>query len=116
MSVALAPPMKKQRRGDSVVKRKHWTLEDYHRAIDTGVFRPGERLELIRGEIVEKVPQKSPHATGIILTQEALRTAFGKGFCIRPQLPVTLPEDSEPEPDVLVAVGDLRSYESSHPG
>jgi len=51
--------------------------------VETGVFRPGARLELLDGEIIEMSPQKSLHATAVNLIAEALRGGFGRGFFIR---------------------------------
>ena len=52
---------------------RRWTRARYHRAAECGVFKPGERLELLDGEILQKMsPQKPPHATGISLTAHAL--------------------------------------------
>src|SRR5437588_12473124 len=44
---------------------RRWTVSDYHRAADAGVFGPEERLELIDGEIICMSPQKGPHLVGI---------------------------------------------------
>ncbi|MEN8447283.1 MAG: hypothetical protein ABG776_19975, partial [Cyanobacteria bacterium J06555_13] len=38
-----------------------WTLEDYHRMIESGVL-DHRRVELIKGEIVEMAPEGEPHA------------------------------------------------------
>jgi hypothetical protein len=38
----------------------HWTLGEYHRAIDAGVFGD-RRVELLHGEIVEMPPMNDPH-------------------------------------------------------
>jgi Uma2 family endonuclease len=35
---------------------------------------------------------------------------------VRPQLPVALDEESEPEPDLCVVRGDPRDYRDAHPG
>lgn len=92
------------------------TREEFERAGELEIFRPGERLELIGGEVVRKVtPQQSAHATGIRLIDEALRKAFPKGHDVRVQLQLALGPHSEPEPDVCVVVGSARDYERQHP-
>jgi len=60
-------------------------------------------------------PQSSPHYTAICLVEEALKAAFGTGWLVRPQGPIALDEQSEPEPDVAVARGQLRDYRGEHP-
>jgi len=92
-----------------------WTRDEYERAGELGLFRPDERLELIEGLILRKTPQKSPHASGIRMTEEALRAAFPSGHDVRGQLPLALGEYSEPEPDVAVVSGSYRDYVNSHP-
>jgi Uma2 family endonuclease len=82
---------------------------------DAGIFAPGERVELIEGEIVLKAPQMPRHATAVVLAQEALRTVSGGGFDVRPQLPLDLGADSEPEPDAAVVRGTARDYVDGHP-
>jgi len=80
-----------------------------------GIFAPGERVELIDGEIVTVTPQGTGHAVSIQLGHEALRKAFGHGFDIRPQLPLALDLRSEPEPDIAVVRGAPRDFLESHP-
>ena len=38
----------------------HWTLDEYHRAIDAGVFGD-RRVELLHGEVVDTPPMNEPH-------------------------------------------------------
>jgi len=83
--------------------------------VETDVFQPEVRLELLDGEIVEMSPQKSSHATAVDLIEEALRSGFGTGFYIRGQKPLILDDDSEPEPDVAVVKGNIRDYADHHP-
>jgi Uma2 family endonuclease len=101
-----------------VVSHTHlrlWTREEYLKMAEGGVFAPGERVELIEGEIIAMTPQKGPHATGITLVSEELRRAFGMGYVIRVQLPLDLGPLSEPEPDLAVVRGSARDYRDAHP-
>ena len=84
------------------VRTKRWTRLEYERLIDLAVFGPGERLELLGGQLLVREPQGRPHATGIRLVARALRAVFGSGWSIEAQLPVALDEESEPEPDIAV--------------
>jgi Uma2 family endonuclease len=97
------------------VRARRWSRVEYERLIDLGMFRPGENLELLDGVLVVREPQNAPHATAVRAVQEALRQAFGRGWDVRPQLPVALDDDSEPEPDVAVVRGSYRDYRSAHP-
>jgi Uma2 family endonuclease len=85
--------------------------------VEAGIFGPGDRLELIEGEILTKSPQNSLHFTGIQLVTEALREAFRLlPVVVRVEGPLAITEDSEPEPDVAVVAGkSLREYRQAHP-
>ena len=78
----------------------YWTLDEYHRAIDGGVFGD-RRVELLHGEIVEMPPMNEPHI-GVVRYLTGL--FFGRLGWQRTssQTPIILPSDGEPEPDVAV--------------
>jgi Uma2 family endonuclease len=97
------------------VEIRRWTRQEYDRLVASGFFHPEERLELIAGELVRMTPQGSAHATAVRLVEDALRTAFGRGFDVRVQMPLALDPDSEPEPDLAVVIGTPRDYRDSHP-
>ncbi len=83
--------------------RVRWTLEEFERLTDLGAF--GDRkIELINGEITEKMSQKQPHFNAVLLMQYKLMSLFGTGFLVLMQLPMHL-EDSKPEPDACVING-----------
>jgi len=90
------------------------TVRDYYRAAEKGVFDSDEKLELIRGEVVELSPQKSAHAWATGNLAKALQAVFPDA-CIRSQFPLHLDDFNEPEPDVLVAEGPDKRYVKSHP-
>src|SRR5437867_5881554 len=94
---------------------RRWTRREYDQLIDRGVFRPGERVELLDGLLVVKEPQGTPHTTAIDLAVEALRRAFGPGWLVRAQAPMAAGRLSEPEPDVYVVPGAPRDYLREHP-
>jgi Uma2 family endonuclease len=94
---------------------RRWTRVEYGRLIDKGMFQPGERRELLAGNLVVREPQDDPHTLAVELVNEALRTAFGPEWRVRVQLPIALDEDSEPEPDVTVTAGEPRDFLLSHP-
>jgi hypothetical protein len=98
--------------------RKHlWTAEVY-RAMAAGVFggEPTDwlKMELIEGELVEKIPLSPPHCVALVLARTALMTAFPDGHYIGSQFPLHLDDYNEPEPDVMVIVGGVDDYKT-HP-
>jgi len=100
------------------VRARKFTREEYYRAAEQGVFGADEHLELIAGEIIEHVsPHRTPHITSIFLAQHALEPLIANraDAHIRVQGPIHLPSSSEPEPDLVVAKGSIRDYDTDHP-
>ena len=92
-----------------------WSRAEYDRLVESGVFTPTDRLELLEGEIIEMTPEKSRHAATIDLALEALRRAFGASHTIRVQHPLATSSASEPQPDLAVVPGTARDYVDQHP-
>ncbi len=97
------------------LRTHRWTRAAYDRLIEVGVFRPGDPVELLGGELVVAEPQSEAHYTAVGLVEDALRAALGPGWLIRSQGPIALDEESEPEPDIAVAQGSRRDYSREHP-
>ncbi len=97
------------------IQIKRWSRAEYDRAVAAGCFAPGQRVELLGGEIVVTTPQQSRHAATISLLEAALRACFGADVLIRIQMPFALDEASEPEPDVAVVPGTAWDYLDAHP-
>jgi hypothetical protein len=91
-----------------------FSVDQYHRMIDRGVFSPNDRVELLEGWIVDKMPQHPAHAGTISVLQAKLSAKLPKGWIIRIQSPITL-DDSEPEPDLVVVRGPEERYIAAHP-
>jgi Uma2 family endonuclease len=96
-------------------RMRRWTRIEYDRLIELGIFRPGDKVELLGGQLCVAEPQNSPHATAICLADEALKRAFADDWSVRVQLPIALDEESEPEPDLAVVPGSPRDYTDNHP-
>jgi Uma2 family endonuclease len=80
-----------------------------------GVFAPGERVELLDGEIVAMSPIGPRHASVVDVFTEALFALLLGRVAIRVQNPVRLPPRSEPEPDIVIARRRRDRYRSAHP-
>src|SRR5262245_7812575 len=94
-------------------RRWRWTVKDYYRIADLGLFID-KRIELIEGEIFQLPPMKTPHAASLELTRFVVDRVFGPGHWIRLQLPLHFGPRSEPEPDIAVVPGGPRDY-AAHP-
>jgi Uma2 family endonuclease len=105
--------------GDSltmtIVTPKRFTIDDYHRLIELGFLTETDRVELIRGELVQMASKGTPHTVcGAILCQQLDRLLVDR-VVIRGQDPIALPDNSEPEPDVVIARGNHLDYLPHHP-
>src|SRR2546426_11033936 len=94
---------------------RRWTRPEYGRLIEVGVFRPGEPVELLGGELIVSEPQGSAHYTAIGLVEDALRAVLEPGWLVRSQGSVELDDESEPVPDVVVTRGLRRTFSRRHP-
>ncbi len=101
--------------GDADVRARTWKRLEYDRLIEAEILGPADRIELLGGAMIVKEPQYSLHATAIQLVQRVLTAALGAGWSVRPQLPIALDDESEPEPDICVVPGDPRDYRDAHP-
>lgn len=99
------------------LKRRRFTLEEYHRMGEVGIFREKERVELIEGEIVEMSPIGSPHAATVDRIACVFSQKLGGRAIVRVQGPVQFADlVSEPLPDVTLLVPRRDFYASGHPG
>jgi Uma2 family endonuclease len=89
------------------------TTAEFHSLGDMGAFE-GKRAMLIDGVILEEGQMNPLHAIVLELVNEAIRTAFGAGWCLRRQLPLMLLQDTDPVPDLAVVPGRPRDY-TAHP-
>ena len=66
---------------DYETRTRRFSRAEYERLVDLGVFRPGEAIELIGGELMVAEPQGAAHYTAIRKTAKALE-APGFSGCI----------------------------------
>jgi Uma2 family endonuclease len=97
-----------------VVRRRRFTVEEYHRMGEAGILRDDERVELIYGEVVQMNPIGSRHAACVKELNWLLSRQLGDEFRVDVQNPVRLDQGLEPQPDL--AVVRARDYRGSLPG
>ncbi|HJZ90040.1 MAG TPA: Uma2 family endonuclease [Gemmataceae bacterium] len=107
MSVAepksfIAPPV-----GAPLVR---FTAARYEELTRQGFFGPADKIELIDGYLVEKMPQNDPHMVLVDLFSEIFFRILPKEWTARCQLGVRLTSDTIPEPDVTIVPGPKRRY------
>jgi len=93
---------------------RRWKRAEYDKLVELGIFE-GEPLELIGGQLIVAEPQYAYHASAITAADYALRAVLPPGWIVRTQLPVSLDDESEPEPDLVVVPGRPADYRHEHP-
>ena len=93
---------------------RRWKRAEYEQLVDLGLFQ-GDSIELIGGQLVVAEPQGAYHASAVTRVDYALRAVLPGGWIVRIQAPVSLDDDSEPEPDLVVVPGRPGDYHDSHP-
>ncbi|MBW4607377.1 MAG: Uma2 family endonuclease [Hassallia sp. WJT32-NPBG1] len=99
----------------NVVTPKRFTIDEYHRLISLGFLTESDRIELIRGELIQMTAKGTPHTVCSSILCRQLDRLLGDRVVIRGQDPITLPNNSEPEPDVVIARGTDEDYLAHHP-
>jgi Uma2 family endonuclease len=99
----------------TAVTPKRFTIDEYHRLIELGFLKECDRIELIRGELMQMVSKGTPHTFSTTRLCRQLDRLLGDKAVVRCQEPIILPSDSEPEPDVAIARGDEADYLENHP-
>jgi Uma2 family endonuclease len=95
--------------------KRLFTVDEYHRMAEAGIFGPEERVELIDGEIIKMSPIGPRHAGCVINITRSLFTHLGDRAVMSPQNPVVIRPRSEPQPDMLVLRRRDVSYSRAHP-
>ncbi|HAT13662.1 MAG TPA: hypothetical protein DCS91_08915 [Microcoleaceae bacterium UBA11344] len=99
----------------TTVTAKRFSIAEYHRLGELGFFAPDDRVELIRGEIIKMAAKGRLHSVCNSLVFGELYVLVAKRAIVRGQEPIILMDDSEPEPDVVLARNRSDNYLSSHP-
>jgi Uma2 family endonuclease len=97
-----------------VLVRAKWSIQDYHQIVETGLL-DDRHVELLRGEIIEMSPEGAPHSAYCGETVEYLRRMLGDRAKVREAHPITLPNNSEPEPDIAIVKVRSTLYRDRHP-
>ncbi len=107
MSVQEATPVQ--------VNRRSFTVAEYERMGQFGIFSEDDRVELVNGEIVEMSPIGERHAACVDVLNEVVKERLGRSVIVRVQNPIQLDDFSEPQPDISILKRRDDFYRSSHP-
>lgn len=91
-----------------------WTIDRYHQAVEAGVF-DDVPVELLSGELIEMSPEGTPHAYYSNRSGKYLQRLLSEKADVREGHPVTLPDQSEPQPDLAIVQPLDEAYLEHHP-
>ena len=97
------------------IHRHRLSVNDYHRMGQAEIFARDARVELINGEIIDMTPIGSEHAGLVKHLNRLFSAAVGERAIVSVQDPITLGQDSEPEPDLALLVPRDDFYVNAHP-
>ena len=95
-------------------RRHRWSVEQYEQMATAGILREDDQVELLEGEIVDKMAIGDPHCF-VVKTLNALFSERLRGRAVvSVQDPIKLPW-SVPEPDVALVQPPLARYRARKP-
>src|SRR5207253_331365 len=92
-----------------VTRRKLWTRSECEALQQAGYF-DGQHLELIEGELINKMGKQLPHGTSMVLFRAWLLKIFDSMRVVQEHSIFVAAKDnetSEPEPDLIVLAGSI---------
>ena len=89
-------------------------VREYERIVAAGAL-DDERLELIDGYMVKKMPKNPPHSWSTRRILDLVAGFLPPGWLWRLEQPVRIPDFDEPEPDLAVVRGSLDDYKHRTP-
>lgn len=92
-----------------------FTVEDYYRMAETGVLKPGARVELLEGRIIDMSPIGPFHGGVTTFLTQVFAVASNDRWQTRVQNVVRLDDHSEPQPDLVLARPAKDFYRKRHP-
>jgi Uma2 family endonuclease len=90
------------------------TVDEYERLAEANVL-DDDRVELIDGYLVEKMPKKPLQVWVVDVFGKVLEANSPRWWCRR-EAPVRIPNFDEPEPDLSVIRGRRDDFLNRHPG
>lgn len=94
---------------------KLFTVADYYRMGEAGVFAPDESVELLEGGIYEVSPKNPKHTGTVRRAARLFAQELGGRVYLMTQDPARMSDTSEPEPDITLALPRADDYMDAHP-
>ena len=97
------------------LSRRKFTVEDYHAMAQAGILAEDDRVELIRGEIVDMSPIGIRHAVCVKRLTALLTELLGRRAIVSVQDPLEVDQETEVQPDIVLLKFRADYYESQAP-
>jgi Uma2 family endonuclease len=100
-----------------VSERTHdlrFTIDQFIKVLQSGILPETEKLELVRGRIVHKMPKNPPHEFVLVCLMSWFYKNCSEDFVVRCQLTLEL-VDSMVDPDLALVRGPVDRFRQSHP-
>lgn len=95
--------------------QRRFRVREYYRLAEVGILNEDERVELLEGVIYEVPPPSPPHAALITELAHWIQRGVSPEFRVRVQMPLSLTDESEPEPDLAVVTRHEQQTAEVHP-
>ncbi len=112
MATDIVPPAAK---AVERVKPMRITRSLFDRMTREGLFRPGQRVELLDGRLYEMPAMDHPHRAVLNHVNTLLVKTLPDGWHVNCQTPVAVDDFGEPEPDFAIVRGGTRGFLDRHP-
>jgi Uma2 family endonuclease len=97
------------------VQTYRFSVEEFNKLGEAGIFDEDDRVELLDGEIILMSPIGTQHAGVVMRLNSVLPSKLGTRALIDPQNPTVVDEFSEPQPDLMLLVPREDFYTAKHP-
>ncbi|HEX8721997.1 MAG TPA: Uma2 family endonuclease [Pyrinomonadaceae bacterium] len=97
------------------VNRRSFTVAEYERMGQFGIFSEDARVELVCGEIIDMSPIGERHAACVAILTQLITLRLRLSALVWAQNPVVLDDYSEPQPDLAILKPRGDNYRTSKP-
>jgi Uma2 family endonuclease len=97
------------------LERRRFSIEEFHKMCEVGIFGEDDRVELIEGEIIEMPPIGGPHIQSVNHITRVFVLALGEHGVVSVQNPIVLPPRSQPQPDISILRPSARTLPAGPP-
>lgn len=98
------------------VQRKSFSVNEYHKMIETGILGEDDHLELIKGDIINMAAIGCYHAACVDKLNMLFMINLAGKVIVRVQNPIVFEDKSEPEPDISLVKPRTDFYAKKLPG